>query len=74
MEETFIFNSLLGVISVLLTILSFFLVKWINAVDSLKTIIQELSLEMQKQKTSCPLLHGEIDRRFEKIEKRLDQI
>lgn len=71
MSDPISIKVLLFIISALLGVLSFFMVKWINAVDALKELVRALTIEFERQKASCPVLHKEIERRFEKIERKV---
>ena len=63
-----IFTALL---SVMMAVIAFFLVRFVSVVDKINETMKQLSEFMSANKVSCPLIHKEIDRRLEILEKKI---
>ena len=63
-----IFTALL---SVMMAVIAFFLVRFVSVVDKINETMKQLSDFMSFNKASCPLLHKEIDRRLDVLEKKV---
>ena len=63
----------IGIVSGMMAVIAFFLVRFVAVVDKINETMKQLSDFMSFNKASCPLLHKEIDRRLDHLEKKLDK-
>ena len=63
----------IALVTGMMAVIAFFLVRFVAVVDKINETMKQLSDFMNFNKASCPLLHKEIDRRLNHLEKTLDK-
>lgn len=71
---TIIFSVISGILVLLISIIGYWLTKFIKSVDTLADIVSEIQIQMSGRNAGCDEKHISINARLKSIENHIDEI